>query len=701
VSSRLIPVALVLCSVAAAGPQPTFRTSVDLVQVDVVVVDKDGRPIEGLTAADFTILDRRKPQKIATFDEVSHRHADDAVAPPVLPSVRLDVSSNQTGQSERLIVMVVDDLHIYKERTDRAKDIARKVLADLGPQSSMAVLFTSQEHSTQVTTDRARLLAAVDTLKGRQSWRRPHQASDAQTGKRIDPEDSNPIATVSENQETKVQDFFDNMAQYKTLQDASRLLGAGDARRKAFVLLSEGIGKDLSGLFGAMAPPGDVPLGGQEYASGNIAALNTVAPTGYHDIALIEMMEAMRRGNVATYAIDPRGKVASKDLIRECFPNQASPSSGRTSVPADDPCSNDMAEWNSVVRMAQHGLEMTAEASGGFAVTNTDDFTGGLKRIVDDLDHYYLLGFYPIDTKGKGYRSLDVKVAGHPDGKLRFRRGYMPGGPPPAPKSADPLVALSTGILPKTDLALRLTAISLPGTAAATKVVLALEVTAPRRGLQEADGKVRDTLTYEVLIVDEKKAKVRTVTGLEGRLTLSPLGASEAAPESVSYQMSDAIDVAPGHYEIRVSALSAKLAKGGSVYLDLEVPDFHAAAAVIGGLAIGYADGGRVPVAPKPGPPLLPFAPSLDRVFASTDTLRVYFEAVTRAADARLVPSVEIADAGGRVVRSPSPSFASGDPIRVQASVPLDGLPPGAYVLRAMLGSGPSKATREAGFAIR
>ena len=229
----------------AEGQQPTFRTSVDLVQVDVVVVDKDGHPVEGLKETDFTILDRRKPQKIATFDEVSHRRAEETPAPAMLPGVRLDVSSNQTGQSERLIVMVVDDLHIYKERTDRAKDIARKVLADLGPQSSMAVLFTSQEHSTQVTTDRARLLAAVDTLKGRQSWRRPHQASDTQTGKRIDPEDSNPIATVSANQENKVQDFFDNMAQYKTLQDASRMLGRG---RRAAEGVRAAVGRHRQGL---------------------------------------------------------------------------------------------------------------------------------------------------------------------------------------------------------------------------------------------------------------------------------------------------------------------------------------------------------------------------------------------------------------------------------------------------------------------
>src|SRR4029079_10208168 len=349
-------------AIVTQSAQPTFRARIDVVPVDVIVVDRTGAPVRGLMPADFLLRDRGTRQTIATFDELSH---DTAAAPPLdlLPaSVKRDVSSNQTAQSGRLIVLVVDDLHIYKERTDRAKEIARDVIAQLGTQSSMAVLFTSGEHSTLVTEDRSLLGGAIDTLKGRQSWRRPHQATDGQKGARIDPEAGDALGIVSANQETKVQDFFDNMAQYKTLQDAARLLGGGDAPRTAVGLMSEGIGKDLSGIFGAMAPPGDVPEGGVEYAMGAAPGPSHVPPTPYHDTAMIDMMEAMRRSNVATYAIDPRGRVDSKDLAREGFPPPA----------ADDSCSQGLTDWVSPVRQAQHGLEMISDASGGFAVTNTD-----------------------------------------------------------------------------------------------------------------------------------------------------------------------------------------------------------------------------------------------------------------------------------------------------------------------------------------
>jgi VWFA-related protein len=661
-----------------------------------VVVDDTGTPVRGLKASDFLLRDRGKSQEVVTFDEVSHDRGGPAAA--ALPaSVKRDVSDNGDAQSGRLIVMVLDDLHIYRGRTDRARSIARKVLADLGPQSSMAVLFTSGRHSTLVSGDPAVLGAAIETLEGRKGWRRPHQASDAQRAPGMDPQGDplSQLAQVSVAQRTDLGEFFDNMAQYYTLRDASRILAGGDARRKAFVFVSEGIGKELTGLFFAMSPPGQVPEGGEGYARGNLEALNTVRPIGYHDAALVDMMEAMRRSNVATYAIDPRGRVESGDLLRECTP----PPPGFAGA---DACSAGMTDWVSPVRQAQRGLSIMSEESGGFAVTNTDDFTGGIAKIVADLDHYYLLGFYPSDRKGSEYRRLDVLVPDHPGWRLRFRHGYMASTPPKPPPNAAAMTALASGVLPRGDLRMRLAAVpAAAATAGLTRVALALEVTAPVSALQDPDGKLRDTLKYEILVVDERKKRVRSLGGLEGRLTLSPSRGAEM-PANVSYQVEESIDLAPGRFELRVSATSERLGKGGSVYLDLEVADLRATPLALGGLAVAYADGPHVPVAPPSGrrpASALPLSPTLDRVFSKADALRVYVEAVS--ASPRLAASLDVVDASGRAVLTVKPSAAPGNPVRIEDVVPLRHLQSGPYTLRATIDDGVRTATRELGFAVR
>jgi VWFA-related protein len=710
---------------AGAFAQSTFRSGVDLVQVDVVVVDKDAHPVRGLKQQDFSVRDRGKAQSVATFQEIGReRHAISDATPQMLPSVRLEVASNQSAQADRLVIMVVDDLHIWKGRTDRAKQISRDVVDRLGAQASMAVLFTSGEHNTTVTTDHSVLLAAVDTLKARQSWRRPHPAIDDQRVPRMDPEADTTgrggaLDRLSDAGKVYAGDFFDNMQQYGTLRNAAKMLGGEDVRRKAFVLVSEGVGKDLSGIFGSMTEQAELPQGGVGYASGNVEAfaassLANVPPL--HTFALLEMMEALRRANVATYAIDPRGAVKAGDLASECFPP---PRAG------NDPCVDDSAglnDWMSPVRQAQHGLVETAVATGGFAVTNTDDFTGGLSRILDDLDHYYVLGFYPSDPNGKGYRPLNVQIAGHPDWTLRYRRGYMGGPAPSATKSTDPMLTLSSSILPKADLPMRLTAIARPGTGGIAHVTLGLEVSAPVAMLQEKDGKVRDTLKYEVLVVDEKKAKVQSIGGLEGKLTLSPMANGEPPPETLVYAILHDMDARAGHFEFRVSATSAKMAKGGSAYLEFDVPDFRSAPVVLGSIVLGYAEGARVPIAPPPAPAptpgfargrgmgpgpapppaaaKLPFPPTLDRVFTASDRLRAYVEGTARSTTG-LVASLDIVDASGKVVASQSPSFTSSDPIRISGDVPLQGLASGAYLLRVTLSGGGQKAVRETGFAVR
>ena len=95
----------------------------------------------------------------------------------------------------------------------------------------------------------------------------------------------------------------------------------------------------------------------------------------------------------------------------------------------------------------------------------------------------------------------------------------------------------------------------------------------------------------------------------------------------------------------------------------------------------------------------LPFAPTLDRAFAASDELRVYFEGLV--AGSRVTAAIDVLDARGKVVRSPSPSFMTGERVKVQSVIPLAGLPPGVYVLRGTLGDGVRATSAQAAFAIR
>jgi hypothetical protein len=315
-------------------------------------------------------------------------------------------------------------------------------------------------------------------------------------------------------------------------------------------------------------------------------------------------------------------------------------------------------------------------------------------------------------------------VPGHPEWRLRFRRGYERGKPPAPPKNASALVALSASVMPKTDLPLRLTAIPFPGSGNTARVALALEVTAPVRDLEEHDARVRDDLKYEVLVVDEKRKKVKSVTGLAGRVTLSPSASGGVKPDHVSYQVGDSVELAPGRYQLRVSAMSGKLDKGGSVYLGIDVPDFRSEPVALSGLVLGYADGAHVPVAPSsppppsappvaargrgPGPPArfvppptaparpaLPFPPSLDREFTPADTLRLYFEVISTET---WRASIDVMDAGNHIVHSLAPSSTS---TRVDVRIPLATLAPGPYVLRAAVSSQKTAASREIGFVVK
>jgi len=104
--------AITTASVAAA--QQTFRTAIDLVHFGVVVTDKQGSPITGLTADDFEIKEAGKPQTIKFFNA-----GDPENAPPLHIGFLLDTSGSMEDDLKDVRTAAIKFLNSM----DRAEDI--------------------------------------------------------------------------------------------------------------------------------------------------------------------------------------------------------------------------------------------------------------------------------------------------------------------------------------------------------------------------------------------------------------------------------------------------------------------------------------------------------------------------------------------------------------------------------------------------
>jgi Ca-activated chloride channel homolog len=79
--------------VAAAGQQQPIRTGVDLVHFAVVVTDRQGAPITGLTADDFEVIERGQSQHLSFFTT-----GDPTLAPPLRIGFLLDASGSMEAE---------------------------------------------------------------------------------------------------------------------------------------------------------------------------------------------------------------------------------------------------------------------------------------------------------------------------------------------------------------------------------------------------------------------------------------------------------------------------------------------------------------------------------------------------------------------------------------------------------------------------
>jgi VWFA-related protein len=603
----------------AQAQPPVFRARTDLVQLDVVVVDAEGRAVHGLTAADFQIFDKGRPQRIATVEEFSHNRG----ASPFPPTVRMDVADN-TSAADRLVVLIMDDLH-FQRKTEETKAMARRVVEEIGDGAALALVTTSGQFGMEPTLDRAQVISEIERFVDKYD---PEGLKTQGGYVRIDP---GPLKNamgqpVPVRGPKDLASFFGDVTGLRTLEQIAKKIASDPRPRKSFVWIS-------GGMLNARSTAGcDGGLGSESVFCSLLSGL----------------LESLRKANVTAYPIATGD--FSPGLLRD--------------VAAD---------------------------SGGF-VLQAGDFDRDLHRLVDDLDHYYLLGFYPEPEGEKGFHKLDVRVT-RPTAIVRHRAGYEVGNAKRKGSNSE-LARLSEGALPIGGLPMRIHAAAAPGSGRAkARTLIAIEIDAAAAGMRTEAGDLEDTLRYEVWAVDLAKKKVVSSVARQARVALSP-----TASDHVSYQVHTMLTLKPGRYQLRASAASEKLEKGGSVFYELVVPDYATSEMEIGPVSVGYAAGQRVPVIKgELGNALFPMPVTLDRVFWADDKLRIVCDVIRRGNAAPRI-SVDLLNADGTEARPVLANSLGGDGVDVV--VDLAGLAPGGYRVRIRALASSASAERELPFVV-
>jgi VWFA-related protein len=660
-----LAIILVLAAATGLAQQLTFRARVQLVRVDASVVDADGNPILGLTADDFELSDRGTPQPIATFTAVHHG------PPPALPRApeHRDVASNAVDDTSQLLVLVLDDLHIRKEWTAHARDVIVEFVKNLGDDVMVALLSTSGKYRVELTTDRARILDAISSFVGAETklaFNAPGSTS-SPPGRagvgfsaaqikmlhlNLDGPPLSPMSSTTGNcRGTLTGPPADSEALFSLFESAAQILASDDRRRKGLAWISTG---------------------------------ESFAAEGAQ-----QAIDALERSGVVLYAIDPIG---TKPVMADgTYDMNVCPGS-RTFELVKSP-------WQVVADNKIASLTNTSLATGGFAVVNDDDLAGGVRKIVQDFGEYYVLGFYPADLTTAGARALEVKVK-RPGLAVHARLSYEMADAT-APSTANALGALATGLVPTGDLPLRVYAAALPSpTSRQATVVVTLEVTAKTGDLTDEQGTVGDRLQYGLYAVNVDSGKVVRSATRDATLELGHR--ADPLPATVTYAVNAALLLAPGHYQVRVSAMSGHTGTGGSVFLPLDVPDFHAHPLVMSDLILGES---TVPVAAGADfntlhtERALPFAPTLDRVFDRSRVLRMFATVSAAGSGKPVTATVSMVGSEDAVVWSDHRVLPTSG--RLDLAAALASLPPAPYRLRVSATDGPHTVTREVGFVVR
>lgn len=396
---------------AAAQQQPTspdkagtFRSSTALVEVDVIVKDKSGRFVSGLTAEDFEVFEEGTAQHIQHFYLVTESPTlKGDLAATVLPR-----SPDQAGR--RVFLVIFDSEHLSAPLIPRLKhEVTQFLNEQLAPRDLAGVYVNGSLWRGRLTNDRQELLDGIRALTP--SVETPAKRLAMLISYPRIPSEFDALRIESGDRRRVEEIAQENCTSEPTscLQEGGREYVEERVDTKAKTYIQE-VGRAAASTVRMLG-----------HATRNLARLEgrktiLLVSEGFfiEDIRaeLPQISGQAARAGITIYTVNARGTMGVGGRI---LPD-ASVARGMLSTFGET---------------TQEGLDLLAVETGGLAFRNSDNYSAALTSIASDTSTYYVLAYTPTNPVLDGkFRRIELrpKWSGV---EVRARRGYVASPLPP------------------------------------------------------------------------------------------------------------------------------------------------------------------------------------------------------------------------------------------------------------------------------
>ena len=411
----VIAAAIVLIAAAALAQQAAESIEVRVVNVDVVVRDHAGKPVSGLTKADFEIYENGQKREITNLYEVNAAPAPAAPAAKTPDALPAPAAETPVEIRPRNIVMFVDNYSLDPFRRDKVlRSLLKFVDEQLRPQDHVMIVLCTQKVTviTPFTNDKKALRDGVEAVR--------KAGSNANRAASLDhlKQTVNEYISIAKEGKLSWTDAYN-----RGVSDVNNHVEEGIfSSRNTLAALGQ-IAATLNGIEGKNV----IIFAGAHLPEHPGAELYQWLYNSFVQFMTLSFNSETisgKSGSMQHYSIEEAAKQTSANNVALYIIDAAD---SRDTQSADMTAPVDHAEQFTAFTNTAMAYQTLARISGGIALTNSDNFDAAFQTLAADLNAYYSLGFRPSGAGGAMGRIV-VKMK-NPEYRFRARETYTAKAP--------------------------------------------------------------------------------------------------------------------------------------------------------------------------------------------------------------------------------------------------------------------------------